>query len=227
MATHLYLQEQEQIDDIKAFWKQYGDLITWTLVIVLAAFAAWNGWNTWQRSQGAKAGALFDQLEQAVQAGDAERVGRAFADLRERYPRTAYAQQGALLAAKLQYDKGQADAARATLEWAAEHAGDDAYKTAARLRLAGLLMDAKEYDKALALLDAPPEKSFEALVADRRGDVLMAQGKHNEARSAYLAAWKAMEPTLDYRRVIDAKLAALAVAPEAAASSAAASGAAP
>ena len=49
MATHLDLQEQEQIDDLKAFWKQYGDLITWTLVIVLAAFAAWNGWNTWQR----------------------------------------------------------------------------------------------------------------------------------------------------------------------------------
>ncbi len=220
MATHLDLQEQEQIDDIKAFWKQYGDLITWTLVIVLAAFAAWNGWNTWQRSQGAKASALFDQLEQAVQGGDPERVGRVFSDLKERYPRTAYAQQGALLAAKLQYDKGQVDASRATLQWAAEHANDDAYKTAARLRLAGLLMDAKEYDKALAQLDGPLDKSFEALVADRRGDVLMAQGKQNEARTAYLAAWKAMDANLDYRRVIDAKLAALGTAPEAAASGA-------
>jgi predicted negative regulator of RcsB-dependent stress response len=221
MATHLDLQEQEQIDDIKAFWKQYGDLITWTLVIILGAFAAWNGWNTWQRSQGAKAGALFDQLDQAVQAGDSERVSRAFSDLKERYPRTAYAQQGALLAAKLHHDKGQADAARTTLEWAAEHASDDAYKTAARLRLAGLLMDAKAYDKALEQLGGPLEKSFEALVADRRGDVLMAQGKHTEARSAYLAAWKAMDASLDYRRVIDAKLAALGMAPEAAASGAA------
>jgi predicted negative regulator of RcsB-dependent stress response len=221
MATHLDLQEQEQLDDIKAFWKQYGDLITWTLVIVLAAFAAWNGWNTWQRSQGAKAGALFDQLELAVQASDAERVGRAFGDLKERYPRTAYAQQGALLAAKVQYEKGQVDTARATLEWAAEHASDDAYKAAARLRLAGLLMDAKEYDKALAQLAEPLDKSFEALVADRRGDALMAQGKRDDARSAYLAAWKAMDPNLDYRRVIDAKLAALGVAPEAAASGAA------
>ena len=221
MATHLDLQEQEQIDDLKAFWKQYGDLITWTLVIVLAAFAAWNGWNTWQRSQGAKAGALFDQLEQAVQGGDAERVGRVFSDLKERYPRTAYAQQGALLAAKFQYDKGQVDASRATLEWVAEHATDDAYKTAARLRLAGLLMDAKQYDKALAQLEGPLDKSFDALVADRRGDVLMAQGKQNEARTAYLAAWKAMDASLDYRRVIDAKLAALGTAPEAAASGAA------
>jgi predicted negative regulator of RcsB-dependent stress response len=221
MATHLDLQEQEQIDDIKAFWKRYGDLITWTLVIVLAAFAAWNGWNTWQRSQGAKAGALFDQLEQAVQGGDAERAGRAFADLKERYPRTAYAQQGALVAAKLQYEKGQADAARATLEWAAEHAGDEAYKTAARVRLAGLLMDAKEYDKALKQLEGPLDKSFEALVADRRGDVFMAQGKRDDARSAYMAAWKSMDPALDYRRVIDAKLAALGAAPEAAASGAA------
>jgi predicted negative regulator of RcsB-dependent stress response len=221
MATHLDLQEQEQIDDLKAFWKQYGDLITWTLVIVLAAFAAWNGWNTWQRSQGAKAGALFDQLEQAVQGGDPERVGRVFSDLKERYPRTVYAQQGALLAAKLQYDKGQLDASRATLEWVAEHATDDAYKTAARLRLAGLLMDAKQYDKALAQLEGPLDKSFDALVADRRGDVLMAQGKQNEARTAYLSAWKSMDASLDYRRVIDAKLAALGTAPEAAASGAA------
>jgi predicted negative regulator of RcsB-dependent stress response len=161
---------------------------------------------------------MFDQLELAVQAADAERASRVFADLKERYPRTAYAQQGALLAARLQYEKGQADAARTTLEWAAEHAADDAYKTAARLRLAGVLMDAKEYDKALAQIDGATHESFKALAADRRGDVLLAQGRHDQARAAYMSAWKAMEPALDYRRVIDAKLAALGVAPEAAAS---------
>jgi predicted negative regulator of RcsB-dependent stress response len=221
MATHLDLQEQEQIDDLKAFWKQYGDLITWTLVVVLAGFAAWNGWNTWQRSQGAKAGALFDQIEQAVQAGDAERAARVFADLKERYPRATYTQQAALLAARLQYEKGQTDAARAALEWAAEHAGDDAYKAAARLRLAGLLMDAKDYDKALAQLDGIKDKAFEALVIDRRADVLLAQGKRDDARNAYQAALKTMDPTLDYRRVVEAKLASLGGVAETPASGAA------
>ena len=52
MATHLDLEEQEQIDALKAFWNQYGNLITWVLVIGSAPIAAWNGWNWWQREQG-------------------------------------------------------------------------------------------------------------------------------------------------------------------------------
>lgn len=219
MATQLDLQEQEQIDNLKAFWNQYGNLITWLLVIVLGAFAAWNGWNTWQRSQGAKASGLFDQLERAVESADTDRTSRAFADLKERYPDTTYAQQGALLAARLQNEKGQGDAARATLAWVAEHGKDGAYRAAARLRLSALLVDAKQYDQALQQLSGVDDKSFEALVADRRGDVLLAQGKKDEARAAYLAAWKAMDPTLDYRRLIDAKLAALGAAPPDAAAS--------
>ena len=87
MATQLDLQEQEQLDALKAFWNKQGNLITWTLVLVLGAFAAWNGWNWWQREQAAKAGALFEELDKAATAGDAERTTRIFADLKERHPR--------------------------------------------------------------------------------------------------------------------------------------------
>jgi predicted negative regulator of RcsB-dependent stress response len=219
MATHLDLQEQEQVDQLKAFWQQYGSLITWTLTLALAAFAAWNGWNWWQRDQAVKASAMFDELERAAQAADVERSARVFADLKERFPRTAYAQQGALLAAKVQADKGQTDAALATLAWASENAGEDELRSVARLRAAGLLLDKKQYDAALAQLDAVAQgkaaQPFEALVADRRGDVLLAQGKKEEARKAFEAAYKAMDEKLDYRRLIDAKLTALGAAPAA------------
>ena len=107
MSTQLDLQEQEQLDALKAFWKTYGNLITWLLILALGVYAGWNGWQYWQRDQGMKAGAMFDELERAAQAGDADRAGRVFADLKERFPRTAMAQQGALLAAKTQFDKGQ------------------------------------------------------------------------------------------------------------------------
>ena len=226
MATHLDLQEQEQVDQLKAFWNQYGNLITWTLIAALGAFAAWNGWNWWQRDQGVKASAMFDELDRAVQATDVERSAGIFADLKQRYPRTVYAQQGALLAAKVQADKGQADAALASLAWAADNAGDDALRAIARLRAAGLLIDKKQYDAALAQLDGVVSGKvageFAALVADRRGDVLAAQGKGAEARIAYDAAVKAMDTKLEYRRLIEAKLTALggsaASAPAAAAS---------
>ncbi len=228
MATHLDLQEQEQIDQLKAFWNQYGNLITWTLILALSGFAAWNGWNWWQRSQAAKASAMFDELDRAAQAADVERAARVFADLKERFPGTAYAQQGSLLAARVQAEKGQADAALATLAWAADSASEDEYRTIARLRAAGLLLDKKQYEPALAQLDAAAQgknaKAFEALVADRRGDVLLAQGKKDEARKAYEVAYRAMDEKLEYRRLLDAKLTALGAAP--AAASAAASGAA-
>ncbi len=226
MASSLDLQEQEQVDALKAFWTQYGNLITWGLILVLGAFAAWNGWNWYQRDQGVKAGAMFDELERAAMAGDADKTGRVFGDLKQRYPGTAYAEQGGLLAARVQDDKGQADAARASLTWVADNATEGEYRAVARLRLAGAMLDAKQYDEALKQLDAVQAAGFEALVADRRGDVLMAQGKKDEARAAWQAAWKAMDDKLDYRRLIDAKLTAVGAAPDVAAAGGAASGAA-
>jgi predicted negative regulator of RcsB-dependent stress response len=213
MATQLDLQEQEQLDSLKSWWNQYGNLITWLLIVVLGAYAAWNGWNWWQRDQGFKAGALYDQLDRAAQAGDAERVARIFGDLREGYPDTALAQQGGLLAARVQHDKGQIDAARESLAWVADNAAEAEYRSIARLRLAGVLLDQKQYDQALQQLDGATAPQFAALVADRRGDVLLAQGKKEEAKAAYLAAWNAMDPTLEYRRLVDAKLTALGAAP--------------
>jgi predicted negative regulator of RcsB-dependent stress response len=213
MATHLDLEEQEQLDQLKSFWKQYGNLITWVLIAALSAFAAWNAWNWWQRDQSAKASAMFDELEKAAKDGDAVRAGGVFKDMKERFPRTTFTQQGALLAAKVQFDRGDSAAASATLGWASENAVEPEYKSAAHLRLAGLLLDQKKYDEALKQLDAASAKEFEALVADRRGDVLLAQGKAEEAKAAYSKAYQAMDAKIDYRRLIEAKLGALGAAP--------------
>ena len=213
MANTLDLQEQEQLDDLKAFWKQYGNLITWLITACLLAFAGWNAWGWYQRDQAVKASAMFDELDRAAVAGDADKAGRVFADLKDRYGRTSFAQQGGLMAAKVQFDKGQADAAKASLGWVADNAAEDEYRSVARLRLAGVLLDAKQYDAALKALDASTTVQFAALVADRRGDVLLAQGKPAEATAAYQAAYKAMGDKLEYRRLIEAKLTALAAPP--------------
>lgn len=224
MANTLDLQEQEQLDELKAFWKQWGNLITWVLTACLLAFASWNAWGWYQRDQAAKAAAMFDELDKAAVAGDADKAGRVFNDMKDRFARTAVTQQGGLMAARLQYEKGQADAVKASLGWLADNAVEDEYRTIARLRLAGVLLDAKDYDAALKALDAAQAKEFAGLVADRRGDVLLAQGKKDDARAAYQAAYKAMDDKVDYRRLVEAKLTALAAPPAPAA--AAASGAA-
>lgn len=215
MATHLDLEEQEQLDAVKQFWTRYGNLVTWLLIAVLVTYSSWTGWNWWQREQAIQAGAMFDELDKAAQAGDVGRVSSVFGDLKSRYPQTAFTQQGGLLAAKVQAEKGRLDAAQAILDWVATNAGEAEYQTIARLRLAGLLLDGKKFDDALKQLDAATATGFEALVADRRGDVLMAQGKADDAKASYTKAWQAMDAKIEYRQLIEAKLAALGAAPPA------------
>ena len=194
-------------------------------MIALGGYAAWNGWNLYQRDQGAKAGSLYDEFERAAQSGDAARTTSIFADMKARYPRATFTQQAGLEAAKVAADKGQLDAAHASLTWVADNAGDDDYRSIARLRLAGMLLDEKKYDEALKQVDAVTAPEFEALAADRRGDILLAQGNGAEAKAAYLKAWAAMDAKLEYRRLVEAKLNALGVDPTAGAAAIAASGA--
>jgi predicted negative regulator of RcsB-dependent stress response len=214
MATPLDLQEQEQLDAVKSFWKQYGNLITWLLVLALGGFAAWNGWNWYQREQADKAAAIFDELERAAGGGDAQLVQRIFGDLTKQYPGTSFAQQGALIAAKALADKGKPAEALAALDWAATNAAHEEFRSLALLRKSGLLLDDKKYAEALAALEAAKTPAFAALVAERRGDILAAQGKPDEAIKAWQAAHEAMPPTEPLRRVVEIKLNAAGAPPK-------------
>ncbi len=208
MALHLDLEEQEQIDQLKHFWNRYGNAITWLLIVVLGAFAAWNGWNYWQRKQGAEAAVMYDEVERAARAGDLAKLDRALADVKERYGSTTYAQQAALLAAGTYHAQKQADKAQAALAWVADK-GDEGLRSAARLRLAGLLLETQAYDQALQQLDTKFTPEFEALAADRRGDIYLAQGKRDQAKAQYRKAFDGMDPLLEYRLLVEVKLNAL------------------
>jgi predicted negative regulator of RcsB-dependent stress response len=211
MASHLDLEEQEQLDQLKAFWKRWGNLITWVLTAVLAAFAAWQGWNWYQRDQAAKAAAMYDEFDRAYTAQDLDKAAAAAGDLQARYAGTGYAAQAGLQVAKLQLDKEKADDARKALAWVAEHGSEGPYRDIARLRLAGLQIDAKAFDEAGKTLDAIKSTEFAALVADRRGDALLLQDKRDAAKAEYQKALAGLEKTQDYRRIVEAKLATLGV----------------
>ncbi|MDM0073882.1 tetratricopeptide repeat protein [Variovorax sp. J2P1-59] len=223
MATHLDLEEQEQLDQLKHFWNTYGTLITWVVLLAAGAFVAWNGWQYFQRTKAVQASALYDEVERSAQAGDTARIERALADMKDKFAGTAYAQQAGLLAAKTLYEKGNTDGSRAALTWVAEHAVDPGYQAVARLRLAAELLEAKSYDEALKQLAADVPKEFEALVADRKGDIYLAQGKRDEAKAEYQKAWAAFEPRTDYRRLVEIKLNAVGVDPKSLAAAGAAS----
>ncbi len=215
MATHLDLEEQEQLDQLKHFWNQYGNLISWILIVILGALAAWNGYQYWQRSQGEHAAAMYEEVDKVVRGGDVAKAERAFNDMKDRYAKASYTQQAALLVAKMSFDAGKTDTAKAALTWLVDNASDKGLGSVGRLRLSAILMDAKAFDDALKLLGAGMAPEFSALADDRTGDIYMLQGKKAEAKAAYLKAYKAFETTSDYRRLVAVKLNALGVDPEA------------
>ena len=211
MAKPLDLAEQEQLDEIKHFWKQYGNLITWALIVVIGAFAAWNGYQYWQRSQAVQASAMYEEIDRAVQSGDMARIDQSLTDMKDRFGRTTYAQQAGLLVAKAYYDKGNIDASSAALAWVASKSTDVGYQAVARLRLAGLLFEKKAYPQALQQLAGDFPKDFSALAADRRGDILMAQDKKTEAKVEDEKAYKGLDEADEYRRLVEVKLNAMGV----------------
>lgn len=205
----LDLEEQEQLDALKQFWKQYGALIVTLAVLALATFAGVRGWSYYQRGQSEQASALFGKLEEAVRKNDVSQVGSLGAQIIDKYGRTGYGPMAALLLARTNYDNGDAAAAAARLQWAIDKAKDDEIAALARLRLAGIRLDEKKHDEALALLEAKHAEAFVPLYADLRGDILAAQGKPAEARAAYKIALEKSLPNSNYRNVVQIKLDAL------------------
>ncbi|MBN3753374.1 tetratricopeptide repeat protein [Paraburkholderia sp. Tr-20389] len=204
-----YHDEQESIESLKAWWAQWGNGVTWIVLVALVAAAGWNGWNYWQRHQAAEAAVLYDQVQQATAGTDKATITRVSTDMEDKFSGTAYAQMTALAAAKALYAAGDEPGAKAQLQWAIDHAKEDEFKQIAKLRLASLLLDEKAYDAGLALLNDPSD-AFKGVVADRRGDLLAAQGKRDDARTAYKLALDSLPKNdASARQLIQFKLDAL------------------
>lgn len=205
--------EQEQLASLKSWWSQYGNLITWVVIIALAAYAGWSGWNYYQRNQAAEAAHLYEELQQASQAQDKEKVLRVASDVQERYTRTAYAQMSALAAAKMAFDSSDYQAAKTQLQWVIDHGRDDAYKAVAKVRLAGILLDEKAYEEGLKVLSGDFPAQFAGVVEDRKGDILVAQNKLDEARAAYQSAIDKTDARNPGRQLMQIKLDAIGGSP--------------
>ncbi|MDZ7866265.1 tetratricopeptide repeat protein [Acidovorax sp.] len=215
MANHLDLEEQEQLDQLKHFWNQWGTLISCVLIVVCGSLAAWNGYQYWQGRQATKAAALFDAVEVANRAKDQTRVEQAFGDLKASYAGTPQAAQAGFLLARSLVEAAKPDEAREVLAWVAANAGDDGFKALAKLRLAAVLTEQKKYDEALAQLSGSLPAAFDGVAADHRGDILMLQDKRTEALAQYTKAYKAMSEDVEYRRLVEVKLNALGSNPAA------------
>lgn len=210
------LEEQEQLATLKAWWAKYGSLISWLVALVLAVYAGWSGWKYYQRDQVAKAALLYEEVIKAAESKENDKVVRATGDIKDKFGGTPYAPMASLVAAKMAFDRGDLEAAKAQLQWVVDHAKGEEFRAIARIRLAGVLLDEKAYDAGLTVLAADFPDQFASLVADRRGDLLVAQDKIDEARAAYQTALEKTEIKNPARQLIQLKLDSIGgVAPQA------------
>jgi predicted negative regulator of RcsB-dependent stress response len=202
-------EQEEQLENLKAFWNRYGNFILTVLMVVAVAFAGWRGWQWYEHHQVTQASQLYDELGVAAGAKDVDKVrdvaGRIFSD----YSRTAWAQMAALVAADVYLETGDPKAAKVPLRWAIENARDPGFSNEARLRLAGILLDEKAFDEGLAVLAQPTESNYAGAFADRRGDLLTAKGESAQARAAYKEALDRLNAASPLRQLVQIKLDAL------------------
>ena len=187
------LEEQEQLAELKAWWAQWGRLITSVVVVAAVASVGWQAWQWYQRKQSAEAAAMYAVVQTAAAQNDAAAARQATGKILESFDTTAYASMAALLSAKVQLAAGDHENAILPLQWVMEHAELPVVRDIARLRLAAVQLDAGAVDKAKALLEAEPVPSLAVRYHDLRGDVAAAAGDADAARKAYQTALDAAD----------------------------------
>jgi len=202
-------EEQEQLDELRAWWKQYGRLVIVAVLGGALAIGGVQGWRYYQNREAAAASNLFEQLQRAEEAREHKKVKDIAGQIESNHARTHYAALAGLAAAKSDVETGDLASARKRLERVVSEAKEDEVRDIARLRLARVQFDEKDLDGALKTLDAARSPAFDGLFADLRGDVLYAQGKRSDARTAYQLARDKSEATSPLRQIIQMKLDAL------------------
>lgn len=200
------LEEQEQISVIKDWWRKYGNLVTAVVLGLLVVLAGYQAWTYYRTQQSTAAGTLYSQLDTADQANEPKKVQDIATSIAASHGSTAYAAMAQLRAAKSLAAGNDMAGARLRLQWVIDKAKEDDIRDIARLRLAGVLLDEKNPDEALKLLEVKHNPAFDGMYADLKGDILAVQGKRAEARAAYQAALDKSEANSNYRQLIQVKL---------------------
>jgi len=204
------LEEQEQLASVKGWWHDNGTRVLTVIAVVAIAVALWQGWRLWQANLAQQAGAQYEALLKAAQGGDAKALRDAGGTLVESYPRTLYASLGALVAARFHVEREDLKNAKVQLQWVVDRSPSDELRELARLRLAAVLLDEKAHDQALALLDTKHAAPLEGQYAALKGDILVAQNKAADAKTAYrLALEKTDARNAAFRNNVQLRLDAL------------------
>jgi len=183
-----YMNEQEQWEFVRNWVRQNA---LWVIAgVALAASGLW-GWQAYQAHKEAQllaAGKQYADLILALGKNDRAAVLSLADKLNSDHPRTGYADQGQLAAARMQVDSNDLAGALARLQQVANTTSDAELALVVRMRIARLQIEQHQADAALATLAAVEPGAFAGRYAEVRGDALLAKGDRIGALKAYREA---------------------------------------
>ncbi len=198
--------EEERLDQIKEWWKEY----RWTIVagtaLGLGAIGGWTGWNEYTRIQQESASALYQDVSVAVVQSDYEGALTAAEQLLDEHGSSGYAGKALLLMARASYEHGDSGQARHYLQQAMNEATEEATVHVARIRLAKLMIVEREHQEALNLLEVAEQQGFDSYYLELKGDAYRAMGMDKQAHEAYLGSMDALKPGSSYEQILALKL---------------------
>lgn len=202
-----FLHEDDELEKVKAWWKENGKSIIYGVGLGLAIIIGTNAWKTWKIQQAEQGSSLYEQV--LVEQGKSKEVfTQAGENLVNQYDSTGYAGLAGLMLARQAYEDGDVATAQEKLEWVMNKAKMPSQKNIARVRLATIYMDSGDNDNAAALLAITDEEKvgFESYYSELEGDLKLAAGDTAGARKDYNAAMKGLAPGSAYEDALKMKL---------------------
>jgi predicted negative regulator of RcsB-dependent stress response len=212
--------EQEQVEDLKRFARDYGMPIAIGVVLAIAVFGGWRFWQHDKLDQATKAATIYQEMLSAVQRSQvnpSDKLGntdvqRFAKTLKEDYAKTPYALNAGFLLARQAADRNDFKEAEKQLRWVLEQKPSESERVLTVTRLARVLAAQKQYEPALALLNKEADVGFTPTVEELKGDIYQVQGKIAEAQKAYLAAHAALQLRDEQRPLLELKMADVGLA---------------
>jgi len=184
MAAHL--EEQQELDDFKYFWKNWG---RWLFALLIAAALGYLGYIIYKDhkiSQNREAAEVLAQMvDKAQSKADSKQINADLLKLQQDYPDTVPAAQAPMMVAAPEFDAGRYDTAAGHLNWVLSNQKAPLIQALAAQRLAVVLLQQKKYDAAIAALNTKVEADFAPILLETKGDVYAAQNKAKEAVQSY------------------------------------------
>ena len=205
MAAHL--EEQQELDDFKYFWKNWG---RWLFALLIAAALGYLGYIIYKDhkiSQNREAAEVLAQMvDKAQSKADSKQINADLLKLQQDYPDTVPAAQATMMVAATEFDAGRYDTAAGHLNWVLSNQKAPLIQALAAQRLAVVLLQQKKYDAAIAASNTKVEADFEPLLLEAKGDVYAVQNKTKEAAQSYQQALEKLPKDAIERELLQMKL---------------------